>query len=462
VSKKTVLLVDDEKKALILLSGILEDQGFVAEASTSADEAISIIKDESFDAIILDLKMPGKDGLQALSEIKQINPHIPVIMLSGHGNIEKAVKAVKMGAYDFLEKPVSSQKVIITLNNAITMSGLKMEKGFLLKEMQNNLQIVGESQTMKKIFQKLDKIAISDSAVLITGESGTGKELVARAIHLKSGRAAKPFIPINCSAIPRDLIESELFGYEKGAFTGALREKPGLFEQAEGGTLFLDEISEMSRDLQPKLLRVVESGQIQRVGGTKMNRIDVRILSASNIDVKEALAKRILREDLFYRLSVLTVNMPPLRERKEDIPQLIQFFSKQFCKQRKRPEVFFPPDSLKILISYSWPGNIRELKNLVEKIVVLTDSREILPEIVKEFLGEEHHRGDVDLSKIEQTLQETRLFAERDKLLASLNSFNWDYKKTAEDLDISRATLFNKMKKYEISGKRKKNKFLLF
>jgi two-component system nitrogen regulation response regulator NtrX len=377
-------------------------------------------------------------------------------MLSGHGTIEKAVKSVKLGAYDFLEKPVSSEKIAVCLKNAITQCGLELDKNKLLETVKEKYRMIGTSKAMKDVFQRIEKIAPTDSPVLITGESGTGKELIARALHLKSPRAAKPFVALNCSAIPGDLLESELFGHEKGAFTGAVDSKPGLFEQAHNGALFLDEISEMSLHLQPKLLRVLETTEIQRVGGTSSKKVDVRIISATNKNLVQAINEKIFREDLFYRISVLTVDAPPLREKREDIPVLVDHFVDKFCRHRKKEPITFHPHTMELFMEYPWPGNVRQLKNLVEKIVVLSDEKEILPESVQPYLTLNGPGVNGASISREETLEEARKRVEKDKLQAKLHTMDWDYKAVAKDLNISRATLFNKMKAYGISGKRKR------
>jgi two-component system nitrogen regulation response regulator NtrX len=453
---KTVLLVDDEKKVLFLLTDALEEHGFIVKSTTIPSEALKIVKQEPIDAVVLDLVMPGIDGIETLQGIKKIKPHIPVVMLSGHGTIEKAVKSVKLGAYDFLEKPVSSEKIAVCLKNAITQSGLEQDKNKLLETVREKYRMIGTSRAMNEVYQLIEKIAATDSPVLITGESGSGKELVARALHLKSQRAAKPFVALNCSAIPQDLLESELFGHEKGAFTGAVDSKPGLFEQADNGILFLDEISEMSLKLQPKFLRALETMEIKRVGGTTTKKVDVRIISATNKNLVQAINEKTFREDLFYRISVLTIDAPPLRERREDIPVLVDYFLEKFCRYRKKEFITFHPHTMELFMEYPWPGNVRQLKNLIEKIVVLSDEKEISLEAVQPYLTLNGTGVNGEPISREETLEEARKRVEKDKLLAKLHTMNWDYKAVAKDLNISRATLFNKMKAYGISGKRKR------
>lgn len=455
---KTVLLVDDEKKVLFLLSDALENQGFSVKSTTLPSEALEILRRENVDAVVLDLVMPGVDGIETLRAIKEIEPSLPVIMLSGHGTIEKAVTTLKLGAHDFLEKPVSSDKIAVTLRNAITQSTLEQEKNTLLETVREEYRMIGDSGVMNRIHGMIDKMAAFDSPILISGESGTGKELIARSLHFKSPRAGKPFVAINCAAIPEELMESELFGYEKGAFTGAEGNKPGHFELAHGGTLFLDEISELTPRLQPKLLRALETMEIRRLGGTGAKKVDVRIISASNKDLGLAIREKSFREDLFYRVAVLTIDAPPLRERKEDIPLLLDYFTNRFCSRRKIPFIGFHPHAVELLIQYPWPGNIRQLKNMVEKIVVLSDGKEVLPEAVRPYLTVTNGAGQV-LSHSHspgETLEQTRKRVEREKLTAKLHAMDWNYEKTAEELGISRATLFNKMKSHGISGKRNK------
>lgn len=449
-NKGTILLVDDDPKILASLSSILENQGFKTISTTDGYEALKIVEKEELDTVILDLVMPSVDGITVLKKILDIKPLLPVIMLSGHGTIPKAVEATKLGAYDFLEKPIESGKIIITIENAISKFRLEKEKQTLLQDALERYRMVGVSKAMKDIFQKIDTVAPEDSKVLIIGESGTGKELIARAIHLRSNRAGGPFHVVNCAAIPEDLIESELFGHEKGAFTGAVEKKIGKFELAHKGTLFLDEIADMSLRLQAKVLRAIDNEEIERVGGKESIKIDTRIICASNKDLREAVKKGLFREDLFYRLNVITIHVPPLRERKEDIPILIEYFTKIFCEERKRPILKFHPLALEVLLRYHWPGNVRELKNLVEKVVVLSKSEVITKEEVEKFLSDSRIEFTEERKDSFETLDEAREKAEKDLILTKLIVNSWNYEKTAEELGISRATLFNKMKRYGI------------
>lgn len=456
--KATILLVDDDPKVLASLSLLLENFGYRTLKTPDPMEALSIIDLEPVDLVLLDLVMPSIDGLTVLKKILEKKPSLPVIMLSGHGTIAKAVEATKIGAFDFLEKPVEIEKINITIENALAKYRLEREKQSLLQQAKEKYQMVGVSPAMREIFSLIESAAASDSKVLISGESGTGKELVARAIHLRSKRAAGPFITVNCAAIPEDLIESELFGHEKGAFTGATERKIGQFELAHKGTLFLDEITDMSWRLQAKILRAIETEEIQRIGGRELIKVDTRIIAASNRDIREAIKGKIFREDLYYRLSVIKIHIPPLRERKEDIPVLVEHFLKLFCEDRKRPLMRFHSAAMEALLNYSWPGNVRELRNLIEKIVVLCPEDVVSREMVEISLRETSLDSQSFFApESKTTLSEARDKIEREVILSKLLAYHWNYEKVAQDLDISRATLFNKLKKYGL--KRKNSEF---
>jgi len=453
--KGTILLVDDEPKVLASLSSLLESLGYRTLKTLDPNEALAAIENQPVDLVLLDLVMPSLDGIEVLKRIMAKGLSLPVVMLSGHGTIAKAVEATKIGAFDFLEKPVEIDKIRITIENALTKYRLEKEKQSLLAHALEKYLMVGVSPAMAEIFELIDRAASTDSKVLVTGESGTGKELVARAIHLRSQRAAGPFIAVNCAAIPEDLIESELFGHEKGAFTGATERKLGQFELAHRGTLFLDEITDMSHRLQAKMLRAIETEEIQRIGGKETIKIDLRIIGATNRDIKEAVRDKLFREDLYYRLSVIKIHIPPLRERKEDIPVLVNHFLKIYCEERKRPLLRFHPAAMEALVSYSWPGNVRELKNLTEKIVVLAPKDTVSREEVEFFLKEASLNGHIFLNPENPTgLNEVRSKVEREVILAKLLANDWDYEKTAKELAVSRATLFNKLKKYGIRKSR--------
>lgn len=452
--KATILLVDDDPKVLASLSTLLENFGYRTLKTPDPSEVLSIIDHQGVDLVLLDLVMPSMDGLSLLHKILEKKPSLPVIILSGHGTIAKAVEATKIGAFDFLEKPVEIEKIHITIENALAKYRLQRERQSLLQHALDRYQMVGVSPAMKEVFSLIDNAAGSDSKVIITGESGTGKELVARAIHLRSKRAAGPFITVNCAAIPEELIESELFGHEKGAFTGATERKIGQFELAHGGTLFLDEITDMSWRLQAKMLRAIETEEIQRIGGREVIKIDARIIAASNRDVREAVQKKLFREDLYYRLNVIKIHIPPLRERKEDIPVLVDHYLKIFCEERKRPLIRFHPAAMEILLNYSWPGNVRELRNFIEKIVVITSEDVVSKQMVELSLKETSlDSHSLVFSETITTLTKAREKVEKEVILSKLLAYNWNYEKVARDLSISRATLFNKLKKYGIKKK---------
>jgi two-component system nitrogen regulation response regulator NtrX len=439
-----VLIVDDEEGIRESLSGIFEDDGYSVLTSTSGEEALKLIKDQSPDLILLDVWLPGIDGIQTLREVKEMKPDLPVIIISGHGNIEIAVKATKIGAYDFLEKPLSLERVLLTSKRAIERKTLEQEFRALKQDLLKNYKLVGTSPKMILLDKQIEMAAQSNSRVLILGESGSGKELVARLLHEKSKRYDKPFIEVNCAAIPQELIESELFGHEKGSFTGAFEKKKGKFELSDGGTLFLDEVGDMSLSTQSKVLRVIETQEFQRVGGSKNIKVDVRIIAATNKDLMEEVRKSMFREDLLYRLNVIPITVPPLREKKEDIPALVEYFLEYFATEYGQKPKKITPEALKILVSYDWPGNVRELRNVIERLVIMTPSDTITP---KNLVITETVRSDYFSFK---TLRDARDSFEKDFIIKKLEENNWNISKTAELLDIERSNLHRKIKAYDI------------
>ncbi len=446
---KRILIADNEKKLVFLLSSFLKEEEYEPIEAYSPEEAYEKFQNSLVDLVLLDLVFDDQnrdspEGIELLRKMRNLRPEVPIIILTGHGTISRAVECIKAGAYDFIEKPVRREKVLIVIKNALREASLKKEKDYLIRKLQEDYVLIGKSNEMERVRNQIEKFSKVDSPVLIEGPSGTGKELVARLIHLKSRRAPNPFVAVNCSAIPDELIESELFGYEKGAFTGAYKEKPGFFEMAENGTLFLDEISEASPRFQAKLLRVVEEGAFHRLGATKRKKVNVRIISASNKPLKELVKKGEFREDLFFRLEVLVIKLPPLAKRSEDIPLLIDYFMEKFSRERKIKKKEIAPEAYKLLLSYDWPGNVRELKNLVEKMLIITDGEIISYEDVEAFLEPP--------SAIKETanLKEAVEITERKRILEELEKNNWNYTHTAKALGISRATLFNKMRKYKI------------
>ncbi len=454
-NKYSVLVVDDDARLLSSLSSILEENGYRVLTGANGHEAENMFMDSPLDAVILDLMLPDTDGITLLKKIHHEKPLLPVIMLTGHGSISKAVEATKLGAFDFFEKPVESKKILITLGNALKSSTLEKERTFLIEDALERYRMIGVSPAMKHVFEMIEKVAPTDSKVLISGENGTGKELVARALHLRSERAGNQMITVNCSAIPPDLMESELFGHEKGSFSGAIQQQTGKFMLASRSTLFLDEIGEMDLRLQPKVLRAIENGEIQRVGGNDVLNVDVRLIAATNRDLKEAVQKKEFREDLFFRLSVINIHIPPLRERREDIPLLAEYFMIGLCRQRKRQPVQLSPAAVAKLLEYPWPGNVRELRNLMEKIAVLSDSEIVSGEEMDRYLHENRRsKSQMEDNPGAETLADIRRKKEKDAIEAKLAAADWNYEKAAADLGIARSTLFSKLKEYQVKRKK--------
>jgi two-component system nitrogen regulation response regulator NtrX len=448
--RSLILLADDDVKLLANLSDILGKSGYAVLTAERNDRILDLLAENPVDALILDLVMPPHDGMSGLKNVRETFPALPVIILSGHGTIANAVEAIKAGAFDFLEKPIEWERILITLENALQRSRLERERDAFLKESLERYQMIGAAPAIKQIFVLIEKVAAADSRVLIHGESGTGKELIAKAIHLRGERAAGPFVTVNCAAIPDELIESELFGHERGAFTGAVSQHQGKFALASGGTLFLDEIGEMSPRIQAKVLRVIEDGEICPVGSSRTSHVDVRIIAATNRDLKEALRSREFREDLYFRLGVIQVSVPPLRERREDIPLLVEHFMAKLCAERKRPTLKLSVGALETLIEYPWPGNVRELRNLVEKMVVLSGNDTVLKEEIEFYLADNRFRADDRGAASSPTLPQARKDLEKETIQAKLTATHWNYERSAAELGISRATLFRKIKELRI------------
>ncbi len=372
---QTILIVDDEKAIRKALTEILNFEGFAVEEAADGEEAIKKIKDNNYDCILCDIKMPKKDGLEVLQAAKEEKPDTPFIVISGHGNIETAVEAVKKGAYDYISKPPDLNRLLITIRNAMDKRSLVAETKQLRKRITRAGEMIGGSEGMAKIKETIEKVAPTDARVLVTGENGVGKELVARRIHELSNRAHAPLIEVNCAAIPSELIESELFGHEKGSFTSAIKQRIGKFEQASGGTLFLDEIGDMSHDAQAKMLRALQEGKITRVGGEKEIKVDVRVIAATNKDLLKEVEEKKFRLDLYHRLSVILIHVPSLNDRRDDIPALIEHFLKDIAEEYKQPIKEMEDAAVKALQAYNWTGNIRELRNVVERLTILSDKK---------------------------------------------------------------------------------------
>ncbi len=367
-----ILIIDDERSIRNTLRDILEYEKFKVDEAENGQIGVDLIRNNKYDVILCDIKMPEMDGMEVL-EKALILTETPVIMISGHGNIETAVEAIKKGAFDYIEKPLDLNRLLITIRNALDKSNLISETKKLKRQVSQTYDMIGESEALKNIKEMIERVAATDARVLITGENGTGKELVARWLHEKSNRAHAPFVEVNCAAIPSELIESQLFGHEKGSFTSAIKQRKGDFEQANGGTLFLDEIGDMSLSAQAKVLRALQENKITRVGGEKEIPVDVRIIAATNKNIKNEIENERFREDLYHRLSVILIHVPPLRERKEDIPLLVNHFMDQFCEKNGKPQMEIEEDAIKALQDMPWTGNIRELHNVTERLAILCD-----------------------------------------------------------------------------------------
>lgn len=444
----TILAVDDEVTILDSLSGILSDEGFEVLTASNGYEALKIIEEESPDLVLLDIWMPGIDGIETLREIKRTNPFLQVVIISGHGTIETAVKATKLGAYDFIEKPLSIEKVVVTINNALNFRQLEEENRFLRKKTLERHSITGNSPQIQALKKQIAVAAPTNAWILITGENGTGKELVARTIHQMSHRVDKPLIDVNCAAIPEELIESELFGHEKGAYTGATSRKRGKFEVANGGTIFLDEIGDMSLKTQAKILRILQEQKFERVGGTRTLTVDVRVIAASNKDLKREIEKETFREDLYYRLNVIPIEVPPLRNRTEDIPMLVNTFLKEYSEEGHCGLKTMTPQAVEHIKAYSWPGNVRELKNLVERLAIMTESEVIdegdIPSSYKhkDTMTTEAGIFDVDF------LKEAKKQFEKMYILRKLSENENNISQTADSIGIERSHLHKKIKSF--------------
>lgn len=446
---KSILVIDDELEICESIKMILEYEDYSVDYTTDSTKGVQKLEYGSYDVLLLDIQMPGKNGFEILKWLKEKESEIRVIMISAHATVQNAVTATKLGAFDFLEKPIDRDKLLISVRNACEQSNLIKENKKLKKELSSAEVIIGNSPAIKNILETITRVAKTDARILITGENGTGKELVAQEIHKQSLRSNKELIEVNCAAIPHELIESELFGHEKGSFTGAVKQRIGKFELADGGNLFLDEIGDMSLHAQAKVLRAIEEGKIERVGGTSKINVDVRIISATNKDLLSEIQKGNFREDLYHRLNVIPIHVPPLRERKEDIPLLVEHFSKIICEKNKFPQKEWTESAIKTLQNFSWKGNIRELRNFVERIVIMVPNTIISEKEINSFLPASVSAVD-EILNTSNTFQEFKEKAEKAFILKQLSLNNWNISKTAEILGIQRSHLYNKLKKYEI------------
>ncbi len=445
---KTILVADDEQSVRDSLKMTLEYEGFGVLLAENGSQALEKAPDPAVELVLLDIKMSGMDGIEVLQKLKDIRPEMPVVMISGHGTIETAVEATKLGAFDFLPKPLDRDKLLVTVRNAIEHARLSSDVRKLKETIEAGSQIIGSSPQMKEILSLIARVAPTDSRVLITGENGTGKELVARALHRQGKRAQKSLVEVNCAAIPAELIESELFGHEKGSFTGATAQRTGKFEQADGGTLFLDEVGDMSLQAQAKVLRALEEGKIERVGGTKPISVDVRVIAATNKDLAGQIKNGLFREDLFHRLKVIPIHVPPLRERTDDIPELVRYFVTDVCSRNGIPPKEIPDDAMKALQGRAWRGNVRELRNTVERLIILSSGPSIDTALLEP--SDSSHQGNDDLLSMKGTFLEFKERAEAAFIRRQLERHKWNISKTAEALDIQRSHLYTKMKRYNL------------
>ncbi len=445
-----IMVIDDEKNIRDALGGVLTDDGYSVVSSPSAEEGLLALPVERPDVVLLDIWLPGMDGIKALGKIKAMDPDVQVIMISGHASIETAVEATKLGAYDFIEKPVSLDKVILTVEHAIAHRRLSSEVRELREKALEKYDIIGASEVMKALKKDIQRAAPSNSWVLITGENGTGKEFVARNIHLLSSRSARPFVEVNCAAIPEELIESELFGHEKGAFTGALSKKKGKFDMADHGTIFLDEIGDMSLKTQAKILRILQEQSFERVGGTELIKVDVRVIAATNKDLKEEIKKGNFREDLYYRLNVIPFVVPPLRRRPEDIRLLAEHFLIEASRKSGVETIKADNEVMRRLSEYAWPGNVRELKNLVERLVIMSPGPSITINDLPSYIsGQKTTDGQAGLFA-RSLLRDARATFEKEFIVRKLRANNGNIAKTAEAIGIERSHLYRKIKSYGI------------
>jgi two-component system nitrogen regulation response regulator NtrX len=452
-TQEKILVVDDEENIRKSLRMILEYEGYQFLEAADGEEAMDLIEETvGLDLILLDIKLPGRDGLDVLKDIRE-KPYTPeVIMISGHGIIQTAVEATKLGAFDFLEKPLHRERVLLSIRNALSQNRLRRENLDLKKKAGKRYEIIGNHPQMKKLWSDIKRAAATNATILIYGESGTGKELIARAIHEQSLRAEESFIQVNCAAIPEELIESELFGHVKGAFTGATEKKQGKFEAANGGTIFLDEVADMSLKTQAKVLRVLEEGEVQKVGSSQINKVDVRVIAATNKDLKEEIQRGNFREDLYFRLNVIPLYSPPLREKSEDIPLLVDYFSHTFAESNNFKVKSFSRDAMDAMMKYMWKGNIRELKNMVERLIIMTEEDVIERKDLPERIRGEAQIYLPDAGKV-KNLKDFRDLAEKQFILAKLEENDWNISQTAREIDTPRSNLYKKLEYYGIKIK---------
>ena len=441
--KNTILIVDDEENIRLSLKGGLEDEGYNTLLASSGEEGFKIIEKQEVDLILLDIWMPGKDGLQILEEMKAAGFTIPVIIMTGHGSIETAIRATRLGALDFIEKPLDLNKIIITINNTIHLRALEEENALLKKKTEKDDEIIGTSPAIMRLKEQIDRVSPTDAWVLILGENGTGKELVSRRIHKNSRRASFPFVEVNCAAIPQELIESELFGHEKGSFTGATERKRGKFDLAHNGTLFLDEIGDMSLPTQAKILRILQEQRFERVGGGQTIQVDVRVLTATNKNLEQEIAEGRFRQDLYYRLNVIPIHVPRLIDRRDDIPELVDHFLKLFLPLKGGKKTM-TEGAIKKLMQHDWPGNVRELKNIIERLIIMTPGNTITADDIMP-LGT-RTTSEMDRLFDMQELKDARAGFEKMFIERKLAQCGNNISKTADSIGVERSNLHRKIK----------------
>jgi len=464
-TKANILIIDDEERIRKVLSDILHKKGLNSLTASNGEEGLKLIGEKDTDVALLDLVLPEMNGIEVLKKIKDIDHSLPVIMITAYGTVPNAVEAIKQGAFDFVEKPLDADKLLVIIKNALEMRNLNKENIQLKKNVRDQFRFIGNSPQIIKIINQVNILASKNCNVLITGESGTGKEIVARNLHNLSLRVAQPFVKVNCAALPKELFESELFGYKRGAFTGAVKDQIGKFKAADGGTLFLDEIGELPIELQPKLLQAIEDKKFYRLGDAKEIDIDVRVLSATNIEIEERIESGLFRKDiesglfrkdLFYRLNDTSINIPPLRERIEDIPELINHFISIICDEYNTPVKEITNEAASLLLNYPWYGNVRELKHKLQEIIIYHNNKTIEVEDVKEWMemaGEECNQNDFINGN---SLRSVRENFEREHILKTLIAFNWNIPAASNALGIRRTNLYRKMKQLEITKENQK------
>jgi two-component system, NtrC family, nitrogen regulation response regulator NtrX len=463
--KRRILVIDDEAAIRDSLRMILEYEDYEFTGASSGPEGVAAVRRDAPDMVILDIKMPGMNGLDALAEIRKVDESLPVAMISGHGTITDAMQATRLGAFDFIEKPFTSERVLVTVAKGLELRSLRQENRELKLAMEARYEIVGNSPALRRVLESVQRAAPTNATVMLLGESGVGKELVARTIHRNSPRAGQRFVQVNCAAIPEELIESELFGHEKGSFTGATEKQTGKFEQADRGTIFLDEVGDMSPKTQAKVLRVLQEQEVERLGSARTIKVDVRVIAATNKNLEEAIERGDFREDLYFRLNVIPITVPPLRERREDIPLLVQHFAKRTSEEHNLKPRRFEPRAIEALQRYRWRGNIRELRNTVERVMIMAPGETVrvddLPAEIRDG-GARQAPSEAAVAASSSapaaagatlspaTLREFKEVAERAFLVDKLRENNWNISKTAEALDTPRSNLYKKLEQYGI------------